>query len=153
MTGLRTRLFALACVFVIALMLAGCGGSGSGSSGANDAAKIKQTVHQALADLASADGQGFCSLASAAGQRKLAHTLPGYSCPRIVELISRHLPASAKTGLLHANVRDVTIKGSVATVKASDIVASQGTLKGFLEANGKPTRLVHEPDGSWKIDA
>ena len=110
-------------------------------------------MHQALADLATSNGQGFCSLASPAGRTKLAHTLPGYSCPKLVTLIAKHLPPAARTGLEHATVKDVTIHGSVATVRASDITASQGSLKGFLTDNGKPTRLVRESDGSWKIDA
>ena len=110
-------------------------------------------MHAALADLATANGQGFCSLASPAGRTKLAHTLPGYSCPKLVMLIAKHLPPAARTGLQHATVKDVTIHGAVATVRASDITASQGSLKGFLTDNGKPTRLVRESDGSWKIDA
>lgn len=110
-------------------------------------------MHQALADLATANGQGFCALTSPAGQTKLAHTLPGYSCAKLVMLISKHLPPAARTGLQHASVKDVTIHGSVATVRAADITASQGSLKGFLTDNGKPTRLVRQSDGSWKIDA
>jgi hypothetical protein len=145
----RLRLAAIVSAGVIAA--ASCGGHQSRA--ATDVAQVKQTVRQALADLARADGRGFCSLATRAGQAKLAGTLHGYTCVKLVELVGRQLSSATRTGLLHVQVRRVTMSGRTATVRAADLIATQGSLKGFLKDGGKPTRLVRQRDGRWKISA
>lgn len=144
-----SRRVLLTAALITGLAAGGCGG-GSGSA---QTAQVKQTVRRALADLARVDGRSFCALATGSGRAKLARTLPGYSCPQLIDFVGGHLSPDAKTGLLHAQVRAVHIRGSVATVAASDITAPNGSLKGFLASKSKPTRLVRQADGSWKIDA
>lgn len=134
----------------VAVLAAGCAGSGGVSQ--RDAGKVKQTVRTALADLAKGNGTAFCSLTTRTGQAKLAGTLHGYSCAALVNLVGGHLSPDTRTGLLHAEVMRVTITGSTASVRASDITAPDGALKGFLNDGGRPTTLVRQPDGSWKIN-
>ncbi len=140
----------LAAAVSVTGIVTGCGGSGS--AGTADAGKVKQTVRAALADLANADGRGFCSLATRTGRAKLAGTLHGYNCVQLVNLVGGHLSPATKAGLLHAQVKRVTIKGSTASVKAADITATRGSLKGFLNDGGRATILTRQPDGSWKIN-
>jgi hypothetical protein len=144
-----SRLRLLAAVAVAALAV-GCGGSGDASQ--VDAGKVKQTVRTALADLANANGTAFCSLATSTGQAKLARTLHGYSCAALINLVGGHLSPQTRTGLLHAEVTRVTITGSTASVRASDITAPDGALTGFLNDGGRATTLVRQPDGTWKIN-
>jgi hypothetical protein len=132
----------------IALIAAGCGAA----TGPPPAARVKQTVRTALADLADSDGRAFCALATPAGRAKLAGTLHGYTCPELVQLVAGHLSPATRTGLQHAEVTRVTIDGSKATVRAADITATAGTLKGFLNDGGVPTALIRERDGSWEIN-
>jgi hypothetical protein len=136
----------------LALIVAGCGSTHSRDGRPGDAAQVRRTVEMALSDLAHADGAAFCALATRAGQAQLARTLPGYSCAKLIKFVGDHLSQPARTGLLHARVGRVTISGSTAEVSAADITASQGSIKGFLNDGGKPTRLIRQPDGSWKID-
>jgi hypothetical protein len=127
-------------------------GCGSGTSPAvRDAAQVKRTVQQALADLANGNGTAFCALATGPGRAKLARTLHGYSCAGVVDLVGGHLSTDTRTGLLHAKVTHVTVRGRTATVLAADITSTAGSLKGFLNDGGKPTTLVKQADGSWKI--
>jgi hypothetical protein len=144
----RLRLAAILSAGVIA---AACGGHRSRASA--DVAKVEQTVRHALADLARADGRGFCSLATRAGQAKLAGTLHGYTCVKLVELVGRQLSPATRAGLLHVQVRRVTMSGRTATVRAVDLIPTQGSLKGFLKDGGKPTRLARQRDGRWKISS
>jgi hypothetical protein len=141
----------LAAGLAAGLIAAGCGGGGSSTSA--DSVKVKQTVQHALADLANSDGRGFCALATTSGQAQLARTLPGTSCAKLVALVGAHLSKAARAGLLHVQVKQVRIKGSTATVRAADITSSQGSLKGFLNDSGKPTTLLRQADGTWKINA
>jgi hypothetical protein len=132
---------------VLAGAVAGCGGS----SGSSDATKVKQTVTTAFTDLANGDGQGFCSLATPAGQQSLAKALPGSTCAKVVTLVSQHLSAQQKQALRHTTVKTVTVKGKTASVKNSDITSSSGSLKGILGASSAPTTLAKQSDGSWKL--
>jgi len=125
---------------VLAGAVAGCGGS----SGSSDATKVKQTVTTAFTDLANGDGQGFCSLATPAGQQSLAKALPGSTCAKVVTLVSQHLSAQQKQALRHTTVKTVTVKNS-------DITSSSGSLKGILGASSAPTTLAKQSDGSWKL--
>lgn len=143
------RRLRLAAAVGVGLAAAACGGGTSAA--ARDAAQVKRTVQQALADLANGDGSGFCALATRAGRAKLAGTLHGYSCAGIVDLVGGHLSASTRTGLLHAKVTRVTVHGRTAMVLAADITSTEGSLTGFLNDGGKPTTLVKQADGSWKI--
>jgi hypothetical protein len=144
------RRLSVAAAMSVGAIAAGCGG-GSGA-GAAQTAKVKQTVRTALADLARADGRAFCALATPAGQATLAGTLPGYNCAKLVAYVGDHLSPAAKEGLLHARVRRVTISGATARVLSADITATAGSLKGVLDDHGKPTTLIQQPDGGWKIN-
>jgi hypothetical protein len=136
----------------LAVFASACGSTDHPSVRPADVARVKQTVHAALADLARGDGKGFCTLATRAGQAELARTLPGYGCAKLIDYVAAHLSAPARTGLLHSQVQRVTIDGSTAKVNSADITATQGSLTGFLDDGGKPTTLVRQPDGSWKIN-
>jgi hypothetical protein len=135
----------------LSVVAVGCGGGGAGAMA--QTAQVKQTVRAALADLARGDGRAFCALATPAGQAKLAGTLPGYDCAKLVAYVGDHLSPAAKQGLLHAQVRRVTIAGATARVLSADIIATEGSLKGVLNDNGKPTTLIRQSNGSWKINS
>jgi hypothetical protein len=145
------RRLPLAAAMSLSAIAAGCGGPSD--VGVAQTAKVKQTVRTALADLARADGRAFCALATPAGQAKLAGTLPGYDCAKLVAYVGDHLSPAAKEGLLHAQVQRVRISGATARVLSADITATVGSLKGVLDDGGKPTTLIRQPDGSWKINA
>jgi hypothetical protein len=133
----------------LGLTVVACGGGISPAE--RDAAQVKRTVQQALGDLANGNGSAFCALATRGGRATLARTLHGYSCAGIVHLVGGHLSTNTRTGLLHAKVTQVTVRGRTATVLAADITSTAGSLKGFLNDGGKPTTLVKQSDGSWKI--
>ncbi|MFZ0089111.1 MAG: hypothetical protein WAL63_06380 [Solirubrobacteraceae bacterium] len=140
----------------LGLLTAGCGGGVGRVKLANaeraaQKAKVEQTVRIALADLANGDGPGFCALATSAVRAQLIRAAPGYSCVALVDAVGRHLSAPHKEGLLHVQVRSVAIDGPTATVSDSDLRASEGSLQGFLDDGGKPTRLALQPDGRWKL--
>jgi hypothetical protein len=141
----------VAAAVTLALVAAGCH-SNHHRAGPGDAAQVRQTVQMALADLARDDGPAFCALTTRAARAQLARTLPGYSCAKLIEYVGGHLSPTARTGLLHARVGPITIKGSTAEVSAANITLGQGSLTGFLNDGGKPTGLVRQPDGSWKIN-
>jgi len=127
-----------------ALAVAGCGGSA-------DTSKVKQTVRRALAALATGDGATFCALATPSGQAQLTHALPGHTCAQVVATISVDLSPTVKLGLQNARVGTVTRHGDHASILASQITASKGSLTGFLQESGPPTKLTEQADGSWKI--
>ncbi len=136
----------------LAIVLAAAVAGGCGSSGASaDSAKVKQTITTAFTDLADGNGQGFCSLATPAGQRALASNLPGSTCAKVLALVSQHLSDEQKQALRHTTVKRVTVKGDKATVKNSDITASSGTLQGVLGASNASTTLTKQSDGSWRL--
>jgi hypothetical protein len=128
------------------LAIAGCGG-GSGT----DAAKVKQTIRRALTALADGNGPGFCALATPGAQAELARTTPGANCPQVVVRINHQLSPQVKLGLRNARVGTVTVSGDHASIRNGSITSTRGRLKGFLRASGPPTRLIRQPDGSWKI--
>jgi len=136
------RIRALAAA-VVALSLAGCGSS-------SDAVQVRQTVASALHALGSGDGAGFCSEATQVGQTKLARTVPGSTCPQVIELVGKHLSPAQKSALQSVKVGPVTIRGDQASVTASAITSSRGTLKGFLQ-KGSPATLLTKSGGTWKI--
>ncbi len=127
------------------------GGCGGGSSPADsDAHQIRATVQAALADLGRGDGAAFCALATPSGQARLAGALPGVSCARLVALAGSRVSAATRAGLLHARVTHVSIRGASATVAASDIQTTSGSLAA-LRSDGGPTTLTRQRDGTWKI--
>jgi hypothetical protein len=136
----------LAIVLSAAAVVAGCG-----SSGTSDTTKVKQTVKTAFADLANGNGQGFCSLATPAGQKSLAQNLPGSTCAKVLTLVSQHLSAKQKEGLRNATVKAATVKGNTATVKNSDITTGKGSLSGVLGSSSASTTLTKQSDGTWKL--
>ncbi len=136
----RTRALAAA---VVALSGAGCGSS-------SDVVQIRQTVARALHAIGSGDGAGFCSLATRVGQAKLARTVPGSTCAQVVQLVGEHLSPVQKSGLQSVKVGQVMIKGDQASVTASAITSSRGTLEGFLQ-KGSSATLLTKSGGTWKI--
>jgi hypothetical protein len=128
--------------------LAGCGGGGSSSG---DAAKVSNTVTRVLHALGHGDGATVCSLATTAGQRTLAQALPHSTCPKVVQLVGRHLSPAQRAGLESAKVGRVNISGGHASVPDTSITSPTGSLKGFLRAGAAPTKLTKQSDGSWKI--
>jgi hypothetical protein len=65
-------------------------------------------------------------------------------------LAGSRLSLATRAGLLHAPVTHVTVRGAAATVAASDIRATTGSLAAFLAGNG-PTTLRRQRDGTWRI--
>jgi hypothetical protein len=91
------------------------------------------------------------ALATTGAQAELARTTPGASCADVVRRISNQLSDQVRLGLRHARVGKVTLAGGHASIRAGDITATQGTVKGFLQASAAPTKLTRQSDGSWKI--
>lgn len=134
-------------VLALSLTLAACGASSSA-----DASHAAQTITRAFHALATGDGATICALATPAGQRSLASAVPGATCAKVISLVSAHLTAAQKAALASVHVTNVSVTGREATVKATDIAASHGSLRGFLSAKSPPTRLRKQSDGSWKIE-
>ncbi len=143
MTAGRIR---LAIALSGAVLLAGCGGSGS-----SDADKVKQALTRELSAIATGDTTTACSLATPSGQAKLAKAIPGGTCKSVVALVSQHLSAQVKVGLRSAQIRRVTINGDTALVRDADITSTRGTLSGFIGPGSAHTMLKKQPDGSWKL--
>lgn len=144
---MTSRRLPLVAALAASALAAGCGGGASSA----ETARVKSTVRQALADLGRADGRGFCALTTAAARAQLDDILHGEDCIGLVDLLGAHLSAAHRAALLHARVRRVTVRGPVATVASADITSPNGKLRGWLSDGGTPTRLVRQPDGSWKI--
>jgi hypothetical protein len=134
-------------VLALSLMLAACG-AGSSADGSHAAQALTRAFHA----LASGDGPTICALATPAGQRSLASAVPGASCAKVISLVSAHLTASQKAALGSVHIKNVTVTGREATIRARDIVSSHGSLRGFLNAKSAPTRLRKQSDGTWKIE-
>jgi len=140
----------LGAVVTLGLLLAACGSAGAPNTA--DGSHAAQTLTRAFHALASGDGATICGLATPAGQRSLAAAVPGSSCPKVIALVSPHLTSAQKAALASVRVKNVAVSGREATIKATDIVSSHGSLRGFLSAKSTPTRLHEESDGSWKIE-
>jgi ketosteroid isomerase-like protein len=124
----------------------------SGSRGGDgDIAKVKQTLTREMMAVAAGDSATACSLATPAGQARLARAVSGGSCEEVITLVAKHLPPALKAGLESAKVNRVTISGDTATVQDSDITSTRGSLAGFLQPGSAPTVFQKQPDGSWKI--
>ena len=136
-----------AALLTLCLTLAACG-AGSSADGSHAA----QTLTQAFHALATGDGATICALATPAGQRSLASAVPGASCAKVISLVSAHLTASQKAALGSVHIKRVTVTGGEATIRATDIVSTHGSLRGFLSARSAPTRLRKQSDGTWKIE-
>jgi len=134
-------------VLTLCLMLAACG-AGSSADGSHAA----QTLTRAFHALATGDGATICALATPAGQRSLASAVPGSSCAKVIKLVSAHLTSAQKAALGSVHIKNVSVTGRVATIRARDIVSRQGSLRGFLSAKSAPTRLRKQSDGTWKIE-
>jgi hypothetical protein len=146
MVNLTRRLLLMVAV---GALLAACGSSSSSSSG--DASAVKSTLKRAFHAVATGDGPGFCSLATPAGQKTLANAIPNASCATVIRKVSTQLSAAQKAALNSVQIKKVKITGSQATVSASDITSTSGSLKGFLQPGSAPSVLTKQSDGSWKI--
>ncbi len=140
----------LGAILALSLLLAACGSAGTINTA--DGSHAAQTLIRAFHALAVGDGATICALATPAGQRSLAAAVPGSSCPKVITLVSAHLTSAQKAALASVRVKNVAIRGREATIKATDIVSSHGSLRGFLSAKSAPTRLRKQSDGSWKIE-
>ena len=129
-------------------LLAGCGSS---SRLSGDASHAANTLTRAFHALGSGDGGTLCSLATMAGQKALASAVPKSTCPQVVTLVSAHLTTKQKAALGSVKVKNVTVTGNLATVRAKDISSTQGSFKGFMSSKSAPTRLSKQSDGTWKI--
>lgn len=141
--------------FLLALalsaFLAACGSTGSGGSGTGDIAQVKQTLRRAFRALSAGDGGAVCALATPAGRKTLAASLPHTDCASVVTLVGQHLSPAQKAGLASVQIHRVTLSGRAASVSDADISAGRGSLKGFIQPHSPPTRLTKQADGSWKI--
>lgn len=140
----------LGAVLTLSLLLAACGGASAVNTA--DGSQAAKTLTRAFHALATGDGATICALATPAGQRSLAAAVPGSSCAKVVALVSAHLTSAQKAALASVRVKHVAVSGREATIKATDIVSSHGSLSGFLSAKSTPTRLRKQSDGSWKIE-
>lgn len=147
MSGARGRLIGAVALCALA---AGCGSSEPAPS-QRAAAAVRQTVRAALIDVARDDGRAFCGRLTPHARARLGRILYGYDCARLATMIGQHLWPAARTGLLHARVTRVAVRGATATVGSGAIVATSGALTGLLDDGGTPTRLVREHDGRWRI--
>ena len=139
----RRRLFA---ALVLSLAVAACGG------GSADASRAAQTLTRAFHALATGDGATVCGLATPGGQKSLAAAVPGSTCEKVVNLVSAHLTSSQKAALGSVQVKNISVHGAVATVRAADIRSKHGSFRGFLSAKSAPTKLQKQSNGSWKIE-
>ncbi len=140
----------LSVVALSGALLAGCGSS-RGPSG--DASHAANTLTRAFHALGVGDGGTVCSLATPAGQKTLASAVPGSTCPKVVALVSAHLTSKQKAALGSVRVKNVTVAGNLATVRAKDISSTQGSFTGFLSSKSAPTTLAKQSDGTWKISS
>ncbi|MEO8968968.1 MAG: hypothetical protein ABI355_15100 [Solirubrobacteraceae bacterium] len=141
----------LGALLTLSLLLAACGGTGGGQVSA-DGSHAAQTLTRAFHALATGDGATICGLATPAGQRSLAAAVPGASCAKVIRLVSAHLTTAQRAALDSVRVKNVSVSGGEATIRATDIVSRHGSLRGFLSAKSAPTRLHKQSDGSWKIE-
>ena len=139
----RRRLVA---ALVLSLAVAACGG------GSADASQAARTLTRAFHALATGDGATVCALATPGGQKSLAAAVPGSTCEKVVNLVSAHLTGSQKAALGSVQVKNISVHGRVATVRAADIASTHGSFRGFLSAKSAPTKLEKQSDGSWKIE-
>jgi hypothetical protein len=122
-----------------AIALAGCGGSHHPAPGA----PARATVQRYLAALGHGDAAAACREFTAESREKLAEfgevhlsIRPG-SCRRVV---ARLLSSAAGAGLHQlggARVTAVALRGGVAEVSVAGL--------------DRPTEVVHEPGGAWRI--
>ena len=133
------------------VLVAGCGGSSHAASNTADVAKVKQTIARALAAVADGDSATACSLATPAGQATLEKLLGSSSCPGAIASLAGQLPGSMKAALKSVTVKKVSISGSTASVKNSDITSPQMDIGSLLPL--PPTTLVKQADGSWKLNS
>ena len=137
----------MAVALAAGLAVGGCGTSGSGDAGP---AQAKHTVQAALSALAAGDGRAFCALATPGEQARLARALARPSCPAAMHAAGVALTPAHRAALRHVEAQ-VTVRGATATVSAADIATPSDPGRGFLNDDGKPTRLVRRRNGGWLI--
>jgi hypothetical protein len=124
----------------VALTLSACGDDGSPEQEAT------KSVRDWTAALAEGNGTAACERMTDAGGSELARsakafakTVPAGDCATNVKRFTRKLSPQVRRQTLDADVDDVKVDGSVATVRM---------------ANGGPAqvRLVREDDGEWRVD-
>src|SRR5215208_8084781 len=123
-----------------ALAVPACGSTGSPEE------EVTKSVRNWTAALSEGDGKSACALMTDGGRIELArfaqtfaHTAPTADCPTTVKRFARKLSPQVQRQTLDADVDDVKIDGSVATVTM---------------AHGGPSqlRLVKGDDGDWRVD-
>ena len=124
----------------ICLLLPACGGDGS------PAEEVTKSVRNWTAALSEGDGKSACERMTTAGRFELARfaeafaqTAPAADCATNVRRFTRKLSPQVQRQTLDADVDEVKIDGSVATVRMD---------------RGGPTelRLLREDDGEWRVD-
>jgi hypothetical protein len=145
-------------VVALALVLAGCGSSGSSVSPAKQRVEIRNTLSRFLRALATADGTAACRELTPAGQASVIHTIGPEltnfginTCAQVVHVTGAQLTPKLRRELTTATVGAVMLLGSTATVQWSAITSRAGEVGAFF-AHPKPIRLA-EVSGSWEIDA
>jgi len=121
-------------------VLTACGSTGSPE------AEVTKSVRNWTAALTGGDPKGACGHMTTAGQQELARfaegfarTVPSADCPTNVKRFVKTINPQVQRQTLDADVADVKVDGSTATVTM---------------ANGGPSelRLVKGDDGKWRID-
>lgn len=118
---------------VLALALAGCGGSSASD-------EAKSTAQKYFNDLAASNGKEVCKEIIPQLKKRLETQGP-HDCVEQVNGTSRLLTASALANLKAAKVTSVTVSGSKATAQVQEGGGHSATVK-----------LVKEPSG-WKIES
>ncbi|MGI9023062.1 MAG: hypothetical protein ACR2HV_07515 [Acidimicrobiales bacterium] len=136
---------------VVAIVVAGCGGSTS------DSDKAKSTVTEFFEAVANGKGDTACALLTDSAIKELnsaAFLLRApASCAEAIETFNRQLSSDDKKSLKSAKVNRVTVTGDRATVADNDIVLTSGGEAGLFR-NNDPRPVALEKIGSdWKISS
>lgn len=143
------RRASLAAAVLLGVVAAGCGSTASPSP---QATAVERTVSASLADLSRADGRAFCSLMTASGRDKLAHTLHGYTCTSLMSMIALNLSPQQRAALAHVSVSGVTVRGDTALVSVTDLHLND-VVEGVFSPKAGPTELIRVSHNTWRIAA
>ncbi len=146
---MRLRRATLAAAVLLGVIAAGCGSTASPSP---QVTAVERTVSASLSDLSRADGRAFCSMMTAAGRYRLAHTVHGYSCASLMSTIALNLSSEQRAALAHVAVSGVIVHGGTALVSVNDLHLSDA-VEGAFSAKTGPTELIRVSHNTWRIAA
>lgn len=144
---------ATACACALALLAGACGG------GADPGARshIRATIVTFMRELATANGKVACEGLTAAGQNAvigaLGPELANFgidTCAQTVQLTGTQLSARLRQELLAVRVGSISVSGTRASVRWSQISSPDGAPAAFFRRHGS-LRLI-ETGGFWLID-